>query len=133
MLKEFVLQTHDRIQMIPIDREVESAVLESGIREGTCLVWVPHTTAGVTVNENADPSVVQDILSAIGKTFPVDGRFHHLEGNSDAHIKSSLFGPSLSLIVTEGKPLLGTWQSVYFCEFDGPRRRRFYVKLTESG
>jgi secondary thiamine-phosphate synthase enzyme len=133
MLKEFVLETHTRIQMIPIDDEVESAVRESGIREGTCLVWVPHTTAGVTVNENADPSVVRDILHSTGKTFPVDDRFHHMEGNSDAHIKSSLFGPSLNLIVTEGRLLLGTWQSVYFCEFDGPRKRRFHVKVTEDG
>jgi secondary thiamine-phosphate synthase enzyme len=133
MLKEFVLQTRGRVEMIPIDESIESAVRQSGIREGTCLVWVPHTTAGVTVNENADPAVVRDILHATGKTFPADDGFHHLEGNSDAHVKSSLFGPSLTLIVTEGRLLLGTWQSVYFCEFDGPRKRRFHVRVTGDG
>jgi secondary thiamine-phosphate synthase enzyme len=133
MLKEFVLQTTSRLQMIPIDGEIESVLGECGIREGMCLIWVPHTTAGVTVNENADPSVVRDILYATGRTFPENDRFQHMEGNSDAHIKSSLFGPSLTLIVTGGKPLLGTWQSVYFCEFDGPRKRRFFIKTMEGG
>jgi len=132
MLKEIVINTHNRIQMIPIVREVESVVAESGVREGMCLVWVPHTTGAVTINENADPTVVRDILFATGKAFPMDDHFHHLEGNSDAHIKSSLFGPSLSCIINEGRLLLGTWQSLYFCEFDGPRRRHFYVKVTEG-
>ncbi len=119
--------------MIRIDDEIQSALKESGVREGTCLIWVPHTTAAVTVNENADPSVVRDILAATGTTFPENDRFEHMEGNSDSHIKSSLFGPSLTLIVTGGRPLLGTWQSVYFCEFDGPRHRRFFVKVTGDG
>jgi secondary thiamine-phosphate synthase enzyme len=132
MLKEIVINTHNRIQMIPIVREVESVLAESGVREGMCHIWVPHTTAAVTINENADPTVVRDILYATGKTFPVDDHFHHMEGNSDAHIKSSLFGPELSCIVNEGRLLLGTWQSLYFCEFDGPRRRRYYVKVTEG-
>jgi secondary thiamine-phosphate synthase enzyme len=133
MLKEFVLQTSARLQMIPIDGEIESVLQECGVREGICLVWVPHTTAGVTVNENADPSVVRDILYATARVFPENDRFLHMEGNSDAHIKSGLFGPSLTLIVTGGKPMLGTWQSVYFCEFDGPRSRRFYIKIMEGG
>jgi secondary thiamine-phosphate synthase enzyme len=133
MLKEFALQTTARLQMIPIDEKIESVLRECGVREGLCLIWVPHTTAGVTVNENADPSVVRDILYATAGTFPENGNFEHMEGNSDAHIKSSLFGPSLTLIVTGGKPLLGTWQSVYFCEFDGPRTRRFVIKITEDG
>jgi len=132
MLKEIVINTHNRTQMIPIVREVESVVAESGVREGMCLVWVPHTTGAVTINENADPTVVRDILFATGKAFPVDDHFRHLEGNSDAHIKSSLFGPSLSCIINEGRLLLGTWQSLYFCEFDGPRRRHFFVKVTEG-
>ena len=133
MLKEFVLQTTARLQMISIDGEIESVLQECGVREGMCLIWVPHTTAGVTVNENADPSVVRDILYATARTFPENDRFQHMEGNSDAHIKSSLFGPSLTLIVTGGKPLLGTWQSVYFCEFDGPRSRRFFIRIMEGG
>ena len=130
MLKEINIETHNRIQMIPITGEVESVVAESRVREGTCLVWVPHTTAAVTINENADPTVIRDILHTTGKVFPLDDHFHHLEGNSDAHIKSSLFGPSLSLIIAGGHPLLGTWQSIYFCEFDGPRARHFFVKVT---
>ncbi len=132
MLKEINIETHNRIQMIPITGEVESVVAESKVREGTCLVWVPHTTAAVTINENADPTVIRDILHTTGKVFPLDDHFHHLEGNSDAHIKSSLFGPSLSLIVTGGRLLLGTWQSLYFCEFDGPRTRHYFVKVLEG-
>jgi secondary thiamine-phosphate synthase enzyme len=132
MLKEINIETHNRIQMIPIIGEVESVVAESGIREGTCLVWVPHTTAAVTINENADPTVIRDILHSTGKVFPLDDHFHHMEGNSDAHIKSSLFGASLNLIVSEGRLLLGTWQSVYFCEFDGPRSRHYFVKVLEG-
>jgi secondary thiamine-phosphate synthase enzyme len=130
MIKEIALSTHARLQMLPIDREVEAVVAESGVAEGTCMIWVPHTTAGVTVNENADPSVIRDILYATGKVFPNDDTFHHVEGNSDAHVKSSLFGPSLTLLVAESRLVLGTWQSVYFCEFDGPRERRYYVKVT---
>jgi secondary thiamine-phosphate synthase enzyme len=130
MIKEIALSTHARMQMLPIDREVEAVVAESGVREGTCLIWVPHTTAGVTVNENADPSVIRDILYATGKVFPNDDAFRHVEGNSDAHVKSTLFGPSLTLLVSESRLVLGTWQSVYFCEFDGPRERRYYVKVT---
>lgn len=133
MLKEFSIQTSGRCGMIRIDDAIRSALKESGVREGTCLIWVPHTTAAVTVNENADPSVVRDILAATGRVFPESDRFEHMEGNSDSHVKSSLFGPSLTLIVTGGKPLLGTWQSVYFCEFDGPRKRSFFVKVTGDG
>jgi secondary thiamine-phosphate synthase enzyme len=129
MIKELTIETHARVQLIPIDRTVESVVHESGIREGLCVIWIPHTTAAVTVNENADPTVVRDMLYATGKVFPPDDHFHHVEGNSDAHIKSSMFGPSITLLVTEGRLVLGTWQSIYFCEFDGPRRRRYYVKV----
>ena len=132
MLKEIHIETHNRIQMISITGEVESVIGASGVREGTCLVWVPHTTAAVTINENADPTVIRDILHTTGKVFPLDDHFHHMEGNSDAHIKSSLFGPSLSLIITGGRLLLGTWQSVYFCEFDGPRQRHYFVKTAEG-
>jgi secondary thiamine-phosphate synthase enzyme len=130
MLIEISISTHSRIQMISIQDEVDSIVRESGVQEGVCLVWVPHTTAALTVNENADPAVVRDILYTTSKTFPVDDHFHHIEGNSDAHIKSSLFGPSMNLIVSKGRLVLGRWQSIYFCEFDGPRERQFFVKVS---
>lgn len=132
MLKKFTISTNARMQMIPIDREIENAVRESGVQEGICVILVPHTTAGVTVNENADPSVIRDILYATGKVFPPNDRFHHVEGNSDAHIKSSLFGPSLSLIISKNRLVLGTWQSIFFCEFDGPRERSCYIKILEG-
>ena len=131
-VKEILVSTPSRTAFVNVDREVAETVRESGVQEGVCLVWVPHTTAGVTVNENADPSVVRDILKETEKVIPFEDAYAHTEGNSAAHIKSSLFGPSLSLIVTGGRLLLGTWQSVYFCEFDGPRKRRMYVKVVEA-
>jgi len=96
------------------------------------MLWVPHTTAAVTINENADPNVVRDILHETEKIIPFEDGYQHLEGNSAAHIKSSLFGPSLQLIVTNGELLLGTWQSVFYCEFDGPRSRKLYIKVWET-
>ncbi len=132
MLEEILITTHSRTELLNIDREVMRVVRESGIKEGICLVWVPHTTAAVTINENADPSVVRDILYETEKVIPFQDGYHHSEGNSAAHIKSSLFGPSLTLIVSEGNLVLGTWQSIYFCEFDGPRRRRLFIKLMEA-
>ncbi len=118
--------------MVLVDHHIMDAISESGVQEGLCMIWVPHTTAGVTINENADPSVVRDILFETEKIIPLEDGYHHGEGNSAAHIKSSLFGPSLTLIVTQGRPLLGTWQSVYFCEFDGPRTRKMIVKVLEG-
>jgi secondary thiamine-phosphate synthase enzyme len=132
MLKELSIPTHSRTELVNVDREVMDAVRESGVQEGICHLWVPHTTAGVTVNENADPSVVRDILYETEKVIPFQDGYHHTEGNSAAHIKSSLFGPSICLVVTGGRLLLGTWQSIYFCEFDGPRRRRLFVKVVEG-
>jgi len=132
MLREISVSTRSRTELVNVDRDIASVVEESGVQEGTCLVWVPHTTAGVTINENADPSVVRDILYETEKVIPFQDGYHHTEGNSAAHIKSSLFGPSLNLVVTGGKLLLGTWQSIYFCEFDGPRSRRMFVKVVEG-
>ena len=132
MLKEISVKTTSRAEMIQIDDEVMRVVGEYGVEEGLCHLWVPHTTAGVTINENADPSVVRDILYEMEKVIPFQDGYHHTEGNSAAHIKSSLFGPSLTLIITGGRLLLGTWQSVYFCEFDGPRHRRLFVKIMEG-
>lgn len=132
MTKEISVQTHSRTEMILIDEPVRSFIRESGVQEGIIVLWVPHTTAAVTINENADPSVVRDILAETNKIVPFEDAYHHDEGNSAAHIKSSLFGPSLTLILHEGKPVLGTWQSIYFCEFDGPRRRKLIAKIMEG-
>lgn len=123
------LSTRDRVQLIDITRRVEEVVKESGIDEGVCVVFVPHTTAGVTINENADPDVVADMIQAVNKTVPFQDHYRHGEGNSAAHIKSSLFGPSLTLLVASGGLELGTWQGIYFAEFDGPRSRTFLVKV----
>jgi len=124
------LRTKACEELIDITRTVEEDVSFSGIKEGLCVVYVPHTTAAVTINEDADPSVREDILRQLKNLAPRKGEYSHLEGNSDAHIKSSLLGASQTIPVHEGRLVLGTWQGVFFCEFDGPRDRRFYVTLT---
>jgi len=132
MQYKFQIQTGKRQQFIDITHKVDEAVKNSGVRDGIAVIYVPHTTAGVTINENADPDVVTDMLSALDKAFPVHGEYLHLEGNSHAHIKASLMGPSCTVIIRDGRLLLGTWQGIYFCEFDGPRNRQFYVKIIEG-
>ena len=122
--------TSERNAFVDVTERVKKAVRESGVREGTALVFCPHTTAGVTINENADPDVAEDIRRKLSRLVPQREGYAHSEGNSDAHIKASLLGPSLTFIVHEGRPLLGTWQGVYFCEFDGPRDRSLYIKVT---
>ena len=129
MIKSIELKTHGRTELIDITGFVASTVKASSVKEGTAFVFVPHTTAAVTINENADPDVKRDILMEMNKAIPFDDGYSHAEGNSAAHIKSSLFGAGQAVIITGGKLLLGTWQSIYFCEFDGPRNRRFYVKI----
>ena len=116
--------------MVDITSEVQNAVGEAGLQDGICVVFVPHTTAGITINENADPSVVRDILATLSDIVPDDGRYTHSEGNSDAHIKASMMGFSSQIIVQDGMLQLGTWQGIYFCEFDGPRSRQVWVKVT---
>lgn len=128
MLFNFQLKT-PKEGLVDITAEVTEAISESGVNEGVCVVYCPHTTAAVTINENADPDVKTDFISGFDKVFPDFESFRHAEGNSDAHIKSSVVGASETIIVTGGRPLLGTWQGVYFCEFDGPRNRKFYVKV----
>ena len=130
MFMTHTLRTKAREELIDITRTVEEDVKSSGIKEGLCVVYVPHTTAAVTVNEHADPDVRQDILKQLKVLVPKDCDYSHLEGNSDAHIKSSLIGASQAIPVNEGRLVLGTWQGVFFCEFDGPRSRSFYVTLT---
>ncbi len=128
MLFNFQLKTQKE-GLVDITAEVTEAISESGVNEGICLVYCPHTTAAITINENADPDVKSDFIAGFNKVFPDFETFRHAEGNSDAHIKSSVVGASETIIVTAGRPLLGTWQGVYFCEFDGPRNRKFYVKV----
>lgn len=126
---EYSVATNSRTEVIKIDHLIEKAVEESGVKEGICCVFVPHTTAGVTINENTDPNVKVDLLRELNKVIPFSDNYAHVEGNSAAHIKSSLIGCSLSIIVEGGKPKLGTWQSVFFCEFDGPRKRKVWIKI----
>jgi secondary thiamine-phosphate synthase enzyme len=128
-LSAFTLKTTKKDEWINITTELRNAVAASGVRDGICLVFVPHTTAAVTVNENADPDVPRDLIFALDAISPDRREFRHGEGNSAAHTKTSLVGPSLSLIVSEGTLLLGTWQSVWFNEYDGPRTRRVLVRI----
>jgi secondary thiamine-phosphate synthase enzyme len=126
----FDLRTPSRDAMVNIQRQVEAAVRESGIRDGQLTVYVPHTTAAVTINENADPAVVHDILAALDAAVPWRQRFYeHTEGNAAAHVKSAMVGCSIVVPVVNGRMPLGTWQSIFFCEFDGPRTRRVVVTI----
>ncbi|MCP4724098.1 MAG: YjbQ family protein [bacterium] len=129
MIREFTVSTGDRVQLINIDNEVNTIISSSGIKNGICTVFVPHTTAGVTINENADPDVGRDIKMELNKIIPFNDGYMHSEGNSAAHIKSSLVGASETVIIDNGRSVMGTWQSLFFCEFDGPRRRRVLVKI----
>ena len=126
---EYAVKTNSQTEMIIIDQLVQRAIDDSGVSEGVCHVFVPHTTAAVTINENADPSVVSDFLKEINKVIPFEDNYRHMEGNSAAHIKTSLMGSSEMVFVESGRPRLGTWQSVFFCEFDGPRNRKVWIKV----
>jgi secondary thiamine-phosphate synthase enzyme len=128
--QEFTVSTRTRCQMIDITSQVRSIVGESGVTDGDAIIYCPHTTAGITINENADRSVPHDILLALEKMVPerVAG-FQHIEGNSDAHVKSSIVGCSEQVLITGGSLRLGTWQGIFFCEFDGPRNRKVYVQV----
>lgn len=124
--------TTKRNEMISITQRVQAAVSQSGISSGVVTLFVPHTTAAVTINENADPDVPRDILLALQRISPILQEFHHGEGNSDAHVKSSLVGCSLQIVVQDGRLQLGTWQGIWFCEFDGPRRRRIELAVMQG-
>jgi len=126
-MQEFAVPTSSRNQFVNITAEVQQALDAEGVAEGVCHVFVPHTTAGVTINENADPDVVHDILGILASLVPARGGYRHSEGNSDAHAKASLMGFTATVPVSDGRLVLGTWQAIYFCEFDGPRRRRCIV------
>ncbi len=129
MLKEITIPTSTHIQILDITSQVQKVVRESRIAEGLCCVFVPHTTAGVTINENADPSVKQDIIMELNKVIPFNDSYSHLEGNSAAHIKASIIGSSVNVPVKNNNLLLGTWQGICFCEFDGPRQRKLFIKI----
>ena len=128
MIFEYQLST-PRMDLYNITSQVREAITKSGIKDGIAVVYCPHTTAGITINENADPDVVHDLLLGLSKAFPDRSEFRHGEGNSTAHLKSSTVGVSETIIISGGKPVLGTWQSIYFCEFDPPRSRKYYVKV----
>jgi secondary thiamine-phosphate synthase enzyme len=128
-MKQFTVQTKSQFEMIDITNQVRTVLRESNVKSGICYVFVPHTTAAVTINENADPNVPRDIIMELDKVIPLHDNYRHMEGNSAAHIKSSLIGSSEAVFIEDGHLVLGTWQSLFFCEFDGPRTRKFLVKL----
>ncbi len=128
MIKELIVESRNREQLIEVSGLVQKVLQEMEMREGLCVIHVPHTTAGITINENADPDVVRDILSGLDRIVP-SGGYRHGEGNSPAHIKASLMGHAVTVIVENNVMRLGTWQGIYLCEFDGPRRRKLWVSL----
>ena len=133
MLYRLSIRTGGRVDFRDITETVRDTISSSGVNNGVCHVFVPHTTAGVTINEHADPSVIQDIAAQLDKMVPQHNRYRHMEGNSPAHIKASLMGSSQTLFVEDGRPVLGTWQGVFFCEFDGPRNRSLLIKIVADG
>ncbi len=124
---EIKIQTQNRTELVEITSEVQHFVSRE-LKNGLAVVYCPHTTAGMTINENADPSVKSDMIKSLNKLIPYRNSYEHMEGNSDAHIKATLTGLSLSIPVVDGKMVLGTWQGIYFCEYDGPRNRKFYIQ-----
>ena len=129
MIHEISIATEKQSQLLEITGKIQSLIEKSTVKDGIALLFVPHTTAAVTINENADPDVASDLLQGLNKLIPLHDNYRHAEGNSAAHIKSSLIGTSEQLIIRNGKLLLGTWQGIYFCEFDGPRKRKLQIKL----
>ena len=129
-MEEITVKTGKQCELIDITSKVGLAVTKTGIQNGICTVFIPHTTAGVTINENADPAVLRDILMETNKIVPLKDGYAHMEGNSAAHIKASFFGCSSAIIIDGGSLKLGTWQSIFFCEFDGPRVRKAWIQIT---
>ena len=127
-MRTLTVKSHKQVELIDITDDVIKTILEDNITEGLAVIYTPHTTAAITINENADPDVSRDIIMGTDKLIPLRDDYRHLEGNSAAHIKSSLFGASETLIINNGTPVLGTWQGIYFCEFDGPRLRHVHIQ-----
>jgi len=128
-MTKLLIKTTRRVEMLDITAQVAAAIHDSGVDAGLVTLYVPHTTAAVTINENADPDVQSDMLMELNKLVPFEDGYRHLEGNSAAHLKSSLVGASETIIIDNGKLQLGTWQGIYFCEFDGPRQRQLFLKV----
>lgn len=128
----YQIETDKKQDFIFLDDYIRDALSESSVQNGILVIYSPHTTAGITINENADPDVRRDLKLGLDKAFPNDPDYIHFEGNSDGHMKSSLIGASETLIIEDGRPILGTWQSIYFGEFDGPRTRTIYIKIVEG-
>ena len=128
MLTSISVKTNSRIDMVDITSSVQKEISASGITDGICIAYVPHTTAGITVNEGADPAVCQDIITKLNEIVPPNAGYRHMEGNADSHIKASLIGSSVTVLIENSRLVLGTWQKIFFCEFDGPRSRKVYVK-----
>ena len=129
MLTTISVKTSSRIDMVDITSSVQKEASKSGITDGICVVYVPHTTAGITINEGADPAVCQDIITKLNELVPPNAGYRHMEGNSDSHIKASMIGSSVTILIENDRLVLGTWQKIFFCEFDGPRSRNVYVKV----
>ena len=132
MFETLTVPTNHRTELLDLTSQVQKVVKQSGVSEGLCHIFVPHTTAAVTINENADPAVKADILMVLNKIIRDEEPYRHLEGNSPAHIKASIIGPQLTVPVSQGRLVLGTWQGIFFCEFDGPRTRKLHVKVVEG-
>ncbi len=132
MIRYINVKSRTRTEFIDITEKIQEIINEEGVKEGVCYIYIPHTTAGVTINEGADPSVQRDIITTLNRLIPFEGDYHHREGNADAHIKSTLVGISQVVFIESGRLSLGTWQAIYFCEFDGPRHRRVHIKIVSS-
>jgi secondary thiamine-phosphate synthase enzyme len=126
------VKTREKTELIDVTSDIDQLVKKSGIAQGLCMLYVPHTTAGVTINESADPSVKSDMLMVLNQIVPWEANYHHMEGNSPAHVKSTLVGASELIAIEKGRLVLGTWQGIFFCEFDGPRNRKLHVRIMEE-
>ena len=131
-MEKINIKTNNRIDLIDITDKVRAVASKSKVKDGICFIFCPHTTAGLTINENADPQVKRDIINTLNKLVPENAGYAHSEGNADSHIKSSLFGSSLAIFIEDGQLALGTWQGIYFCESDGPRSRETWIKIVHS-
>ena len=131
-VKTVTVRTEAEQQLVDITSTVRHVVRESGVTRGSCMVFIPHTTAAVTINENADPNVRRDLINILESIIPAKGNYLHTEGNAHAHAKSSLIGPSISVFVEAGQLVLGTWQAIFLCEFDGPRTRNVLIRVTSA-
>lgn len=131
-MERIEIKTRKRIELVDITHEVQNAVSKTKVKSGVCFVFCPHTTAGLTINENADPAVQKDINNSLNRLVPEGAGYVHSEGNADSHVKASLFGLSLTILIEDASLRLGTWQGVYFCENDGPRQRQVWVKVIED-